>query len=233
VLAAAAPMVAVAPMPPARTIGTGAAQVIVLPARGRPRAVVVYIHGWADLSPAGKPWLVHLRQRGDTVVYPRYQVGEYDSTQATVAHLRAGLQRAFSERSLRGLPVLTVGYSWGAKLVFDYAVNARRWRVPVPRAVMSVFQPSLYYGGPPRGTLPPGTRVLLLSGDRDNRAASWAYRSWLASYPTSLLQFRLVRSRGAWLASHDAPARSDGRARSIFWAPLDALVSRFTRSSHA
>lgn len=162
-------------------------------------------------------------------MYPRYQLNDYDSTQSTIAHLRANLRRIFADSSLRRLPVVTVGYSWGAKLVFDYAVNARRWGLSVPRAVMSVFQPWLHYGGPPRGTLPRGVRVLLMSGDRDNRAASSAYRVWLSSYPKALWQFRLVRSRGAWVASHDAPARSDARARSMFWAPLDALVARVTR----
>ena len=125
--------------------------------------------------------------------------------------------------------MITVGYSWGAKLVFDYAVNARRWGLPVQRAVMSVFQPSVYYGGPPRGRLPPGIRVLLVSGDRDDRAASSAYRVWLRSYPKSLWRFQLVRSVGAWVAGHDAPSRTDARARSVFWAPLDAVVARFAR----
>ena len=180
----------------------------------------MYVHGWGDYS-TRKPWLVHLRERGDVVLFPQYQRARDDTTAATVRHLGDALRVAFARRGLERLPVVAVGYSWGAKLVFDFAEQARRWRVPLPRAVMSVFQPSLVFGRP-TGRLPPTVRVLLLSGDSDNPDAARYYRAWLRNRP--LTTAITVRSRGTWLANHEAPSRTDALARRLFWSRLDALV---------
>jgi acetyl esterase/lipase len=111
------------------------------------------VHGWGDTSPAHHAWFDHLRARGVAVVFPRYQVDTSDPAPGTIGHLRNGLRHAFADPALRGKPVVAVGYSWGAKLVFDYGVNAKRWGVPAPRAIESIFPPSRTYGGPPHGRL--------------------------------------------------------------------------------
>jgi dienelactone hydrolase len=207
-------------LPPAQIVGHGTSRVWIGRPRGAPKAVVVYVHGWGDYS-TRKPWLVHLRERGDVVLYPQYQRARDDTTEATVRHLGDALRVAFARPGLARLPVVAVGYSWGAKLVFDFAERAKRWRVPLPRAVMSVFQPSLVYGRP-TGRLPSAVRVLLLSGDSDNSKAASFYRAWLHGRP--LTQAITIRSRGTWVANHEAPARADALARRLFWSRLDALV---------
>jgi dienelactone hydrolase len=127
------------------------------------------------------------------------------------------------------LPVVAVGYSWGAKLVTDYAVKARRWGPPPPRGVMSVFQPDLYYGGPPEALPPKATRVVLLSGDSDCHICALAYRDWLVGFPRAQREEITIRSRPGWVADHDAPARSDRLTRLLIWKRLDDLVRRVLR----
>jgi hypothetical protein len=47
-------MIAAPALPPARIVGRGTASDWIMPAHGRPKAVVVYVHGWNDYSPKGK-----------------------------------------------------------------------------------------------------------------------------------------------------------------------------------
>ena len=61
------------PASAAGPIGRGASQVWVLEPPGPVRSVVVYVHGWGELSPAGNAWVEHLRATGNAVVFPRYQ----------------------------------------------------------------------------------------------------------------------------------------------------------------
>ena len=196
-------------------------QAWVLKPHGPVRAAVVYVHGWGDTSPAHHAWFDHLRARGVAVVFPRYQVDTSDPAPGTIGHLRNGLRHAFADPALRGKPVVAVGYSWGAKLVFDYGVNAKRWGVPAPRAIESIFPPSRTYGGPPHGRLPPAVRVLLFAGELDNVPDARAFWRWLRNVPQKT--FRVIAN-----ATHDWGGREDAVGRRLFWAPLDGLVARYT-----
>jgi pimeloyl-ACP methyl ester carboxylesterase len=206
-------------------LGSGGAQVWVLRPAGPVKSVVVFLHGWGAMSPEGTAWLDHLRSRGNAVVYPRYQDDVDTPAPATVGGLRDGLRLAFAEPGLRGKPVVAAGYSWGGKLVFDYAVRAREWGVPAPRAVASVFPASVRFGGPPAGRVPATTRVLLMAGEWDLVQSARAYWRWLARHPRTRKQFRIVPK-----ATHGAPMQTTPAAKREFWSRLDALVVR-ARSS--
>jgi pimeloyl-ACP methyl ester carboxylesterase len=219
VAALAAAVVLAAPAP----LGEGARQVWVLRPSVAPKAVVVFAHGFGDTSEPNHPWLDHLLARGNVVVWPRYQATLAESRNETVVNLREGLRLAFADPELRRLPVVAVGYSWGAKLVFHYGVNADRWGLPRPRAIVSMFPGSLQRGLPPRGPLPKTTRVLLLAGGRDDPVAAGAYWKWLRPHPAARKSYRILPG-----LTHDAPMRTDAAAQRTFWAPLDALVDRYT-----
>lgn len=219
VAALAAALVLAAPAP----LGEGGKQVWVLKPSVQPRAVVVFAHGFGDTGEPSHPWLDHLLARGDVVVWPRYQASIDEPRNATVVNLREGLRLAFADPGLRGLPVVAAGYSWGAKLVFHYGVNARRWGVPPPLAVLSMFPGSLERGLPPRGPLPKTIQVLLLAGGRDDPVAASAYWRWLRAHPATRKSYRVLPG-----LTHDAPMHTDAAAQRTFWAPLDALVDRYT-----
>jgi predicted esterase len=218
VTAALAALVLAVPPP----LGEAGGQVWVLKPSVQPNAVVVFVHGFGDNGTPSHPWLEHLLARGNAVVWPRYQVSVDEPRNATVVNLRDGLRLAFADPELAGLPIVAAGYSWGAKLVFHYGVNARRWGVPPPRAVLSMFPGALARGLPPRGPLPETTRVVLLAGSRDDPVAARAYWRWLRSHPVARKSYRVLPG-----LNHDAPMQTDAAARRLFWAPLDALVDRY------
>jgi dienelactone hydrolase len=204
-------------------LGDGGRQVWVLRPAVEPRAVVVFAHGFGDTGEPGHPWVDHLLARGNVVVWPRYQSSVDEPRNATVVNLREGLRLAFADPELRGLPVVAAGYSWGAKLVFHYGVNARRWGLPEPRAILSMFPGSLERGLPPRGPLPKTIQVLLLAGGGDDPAAATAYWRWLSAHPAGRKAYRVLPG-----LTHDAPMHTDAAAQRTFWSALDALVARYT-----
>jgi dienelactone hydrolase len=229
VIAVVIPPIATA-VPSPQWVGHGPTAVAILRPSGPGHAVVIYLHGWGEIEPGkASPWLRHLQRRGNIVLYPRYQLGRGDTAASTLPHLRDALKSVFADRRLRDLPVVAVGYSWGGKLVFDYAVDAAAWGVPVPAAVMSVFPASLGYGGPPRGRVPATTRVLLVEGDRDAAAAGPKYRRWLLRHARGPTTYRFLRSTPGFAMTHDAASRTSEPARRAFWLPLDAIVAAVRR----
>ena len=135
---------------PVTRLGSGADTVWVLRPRGEVRSIVVFGHGWSTPLPSGfAGWIAHLRARGNIVVYPRYRLGAGDSTGSALAAFRRGVGLAF-RKSLRPvrMPIVAVGKSFGGSAIFDYAAEARAWRVPAPVAILSVFP------APPNGPLP-------------------------------------------------------------------------------
>ncbi len=212
--------------------GRGADAVWLVPAVGHTRAIVVFGHGWKTAPPSSPqawpaqfmPWLEHLARRGDAVVFPRYQLGGDATGAPRAADFEAGLRAAF-ERLPSGVPVVAVGYSYGASLAVTYAANAGAWRLPRPRAVDAIF-PALPIPGVPLPALPPGPRVLVQVGDADvvaGRAGADAFWRRLGGR-SSLRRYELVRSHPGFVANHVAPKGSTSAARAAFWTPLDALV---------
>ena len=81
----------------------------------------------------------HLCRQGSTVLFPGYQVDEYDTFEQGLDGFRRGVQVGFRQLQPVHVPVVAAGYSFGGALVNYLAGNARAWGVPVPRAVVSIF----------------------------------------------------------------------------------------------
>jgi pimeloyl-ACP methyl ester carboxylesterase len=216
--------------------GRGAAQVWIVLPEGRPRSVVVFGHGWKLAPPVPplawieqfRPWLDHLASRGNAIVFPRYQFGANDSlgTPRVLAY-RRGLVRAFVRLGRPHVPVIAVGYSYGASLALYYAANARRWRLPVPVAVDSVF-PAGLIPGTPLPLLAPTVRVLIQVGDQDTEAGAVgasSFWAWLRGHPAARKHYEVVASVPGLAATHKAPKQTGPAARHAFWQPLDALIA--------
>lgn len=216
--------------------GRGAAQVWILRPQGVMRSVVVFGHGWKASPPSPArpwvrqfaPWLEHLVGAGNAVIFPRYQLGGDIPGPAIVDAYRRGLARGFALLHA-SVPVVVMGYSYGATLAVTYAANASRWGLPRPVAVDAVFPAGLVPGVP---MLPLAARVaaLVQVGDRDTVAGRpgaapvWA---WLARHARK--RYEVVASHDGLVVTHAAPKLSTRAARAAFWAPLDALIAA-TRS---
>jgi hypothetical protein len=219
--------------------GIGADAVWLLRPRVPARSIVVFGHGWKLFPPSSsrpwvgqfRPWLDHLLVRGSAVIFPRYQLGGDSAGPARVISFRRGLVEGFARLGLTGLPVVAAGYSYGASLDFYYAADARRWGLPIPRAVFSVFPAGLIYGAA-LPALPGSSRVLIQVGDRDavaGSAGAQPFWAWLASHPTSRKHLEIIRSGPSLTATHAAPKLSTPGAQHAFWQPLDLLIAQARR----
>lgn len=213
--------------------GSGAGSVWVLRPSGPVRDVVVFAHGWKHApSPTARPWveqfrpwLTHLLAEDTAVVFPQYQLGGDDPGPARVDSFRRGLQLGFHRLGGGGVPVVAAGYSFGGSLVFYYAAEARRWGLPEPRAVDSIF-PVGPIPGAPVTTLPSLDRAVLEVGDRDVVAGrSGADAWWRLLARARRRRLLLVRSTPTFVADHAAPKRTGAGARAAFWRPLDVLLA--------
>jgi hypothetical protein len=217
--------------------GRGGSEVwIVVPDR-QVRSVVVFGHGWklAPPSPAHswvgqfRPWLDHLAAGGSAVIFPRYQLGLGDAQDASrVRDFANGIHIGYALLGRPDVPIVAVGYSFGASLAFYYGANAAAWRLPLPTAVQAVFPAGMI----PGAALPPlnrTIRVLIQVGDADTEAGSAganAFWNWLATHPSSRKRYQVVRSSPQLAATHAAPKSASATAKRTFWAPLDRLITQ-------
>lgn len=208
--------------------GTGRGQVWLLRPAAAPRSVVLFAHGWTAVEPTDwhRVRFDHLCARASLVVFPRYQVDEFDTFEQGVDGFRHGVKTAFARLGDLRVPVVAVGYSFGGALVNYYAGHASRWGVPTPRSVLSIF-PTTRVAGKLTGTPPRSVRFILLAGDRDEvvgTAGAEDFLAWLEGHGVTRKTSRLVRSNAALTASHEAPKKMTAASTRVFWAPIDRLV---------
>jgi dienelactone hydrolase len=222
-------------------LGRGAGQVWLVVPSGPVRSIVVFGHGWKVAPPSAsyswvgqfRPWLDHLTAAGSAVLFPRYQLGVNDVPGlARLAAYRRGLEVGFRRLNVHGVPVIAEGYSYGASLALTYTAEAPAWRLPRPGAVDAVFPAGMIPGAPmPR--LADSVRVLIQVGDKDTIAGAGGadqFWSWLRSHPRSRKRYEIIRSSGAFVATHAAPKLRTSVARRAFWAPLDRLIASARRA---
>ena len=154
-----------------RSVGAGTNQVWLFEPKGQePKALVVFLHGRGDAREDTpyyhRPWLRHLAERGNAVLYPRYEKIPGDSR--ALRFLVDAVPPAAAQLP-KGLPVVLIGYSRGGGLAVDYA--ALHPEVGIPRAVLAVF-PVLLDARLHLRSIPPSVRFLFLVGDRDTQVGA-------------------------------------------------------------
>jgi hypothetical protein len=219
------------------TVGSGASEAWLVLPEEPPSCLVVFLHPAATRTPAPYiGWLDYLAGGAScAVIFPRYQV---TATLTGLDGLRAGVSAAVlrlrrarfgfeAHRAAKTLRTVVVGVGLGGSLAFYYAANARRWGLPVPVAIDSIFPTPARLPGPPLPPVPPSTQVLVqVSGDGRpaERAAAAGLRAYLASHPVSRTRIRTVRSTAALKATQNATIQTTSAAVTTFWASLDALI---------
>ena len=198
-----------------QSYGKDAAQVWVFRATDRkPQALVLFFHGLGDQQETTpyhhRPWLRHLAEQGDVVVYPRFEL--YPGAGGGLRNALAGIEAARAKVPA-GLPVVAIGYSRGGGMAVDYAAIASAVGV-VPNAVLAVF---------PAVVDPPLDMRSVRAGTRFVLAA--------ARYPSRLVATEIVRSRRGFSATHLSVLDTTAGARAAFWDRADRLIASVARAA--
>ncbi len=138
------------------TLGEGMRRVYVfmpaLPALHGKVPVVFLHHGWQGMDPLNFGALIdHLARSGQVVIYPVYQESAQTSPQLVTAAAAEADHRALdalAERfNLSPDPkrVLYYGYSMGAAISLNLALDPRRYHLPKPRALVLVAPGDAYH----------------------------------------------------------------------------------------
>jgi predicted esterase len=220
-----------APLVTQGPVGSGPNEVWFYAAKGKPRSLVIFLHGYGgpmEETPANHvPWLKHLAAEGNDVIYPRYEVGAstnpYPNIDTAVRHATSRLGRPH-------VPVIVIGYSRGGRIAIDYAA-LRAAAGHEPRLVMCVF-PAVHAPGERLASLKPldgKMRLVLMVGDKDtgvdgSGARVILARLELANFPGSRIKLIIVRSTKTFQATHTSVLESNKGARLAFWKPTDKLI---------
>src|SRR4051812_41696105 len=211
-------------------VGSGADRAWVLRPEGTAKSVVVFVHGLGgpqEIEPTNHlPWLRHLVEQGNAVIYPAYE-NEPGGPKA-VAHLREGVENGLRELGNPQVPLAGIGCSRGGRLVVEWAALQR----PAPRAVLSVFPSQINAAMEPPidlRKLDPAMKLKVLVGDRDQAvgnagAAELLDRLLAFGFPQQNIQGAVVHSTPELVADHFAPLDTGADARRLFWEPGDQIV---------
>ena len=193
-----------------RALGTASAATFVFhkagpaPSDGRPTAIV--LHAWGATNPrAYGAWIDHLARNGWLVVWPRFQ--EFNKTRPAdaTANATALLKSAFAalkddadaKPDLKRLAYL--GHLAGAPLAANLAAASAAEGLPEPRLVFVVNPGGIARDAKSRGieladlsTIPAGTMMIAMAGDRDTRAADAAGKRILRDAATVPQERKLI-----------------------------------------
>jgi len=214
-------------------IGEGAHSVAIFRAAGfsgAPGPVVVFLHGWVAIDPVRYgSWIAHLVRQGTTVIFPAYQTRPAYDTTTPLNNVLAGVRAALAHVLLAPGRLVVAGHSVGGALAADYAAVAGDHGLPLPAAVFSVYPGrKLSHLKVPIPTvdlmqIAPGTRVLVLAGERDSAVGSGTAQRIVADAGRANAELVTIRDDAVDL--HRAPRSASAEAQRTFWAPLDALVA--------
>jgi pimeloyl-ACP methyl ester carboxylesterase len=217
-----------------RAYGSGADKVWVFTTAGAPRSVVVFLHGLDGISETTPvhhlAWLRHLAERGNAVVYPRFEA--LPGAPLGLAHAVRGTLTGLKRLGRPDVPLVLIGYSRGGGLAVNLAAVAERVDVR-PRAVLAVFPAERETPIDLTG-IPLETRIVLLVGDRDEIVGTSGRDMIVArlreiNFPLDQVSTEVVRSTSDFAATHLSVLDDSPGARQAFWERADRLIDELTR----
>lgn len=212
-------------------LGKGAREVWFYAAKGEPRSLVIFLHGYGgpvEETPANHvAWLKHLAAEGSDVVYPRYEV---DVSTNPYPDIDAALARARRRLGNPHVPIVVIGYSRGGRLAIDYAASLAA-HGHEPRLALLVF-PAVHAPGERLISLrsfDSKLRVAMMVGDKDKvvdgvGARVVLARLELADFPASRIKLMIIRSTRTFKATHVSVLGASPGAKAEIWKPADRLI---------
>jgi len=206
--------------------GVGKDEYWTVEARGKPKAVVVFLHGLGqDSGEQLEPWQAHLASEGYDVIYPRYEDPPPD-TQAR-NNIVGAVGRALGDLGRPEVPLVLLGHSRGGRLAVEAAAFLK------PRLVLAYYpgQINLQIEPPTNFKLiPKTTEIYLFVGDRDTSvgnsgAVELAERLLAFDVPVTQIHAQTIRSRG-FTADHMSMYDLSPAAKKALWGRADRLIEQ-------
>ena len=205
------------------TVGEGRNRAYVfLPQDPAPLAapLVFFHHGWLGMNPGNFGGLIDLLvRRGATVVYPVYQDGDRTAPQAVTAlaaRADAAALHAIDQR-FPGLvdakKTLYYGYSMGAAIALNLALDPARYGLPAPKALMLVAPGDAHHVARGANAASIYGKVESLSEDLPTVLVTGAADTSIGVPTAKALAKRLCPSRRARRVLIVLPSDSDGGSR--------------------
>jgi dienelactone hydrolase len=205
----------------------GKDQYWVVPANGKPKAVVVLLHGLgANSGEQLEPWQAHLAGEGYDVVYPRYESPPPDPNARN--NIVGAVGRALGTLGRPSVPLILVGHSRGGRLAVEAAAFLQ------PRLVIAFYPGQINPAFEPPTNLaliPKTTNIYIFVGDRDtsvgNAGALELDRRLLNDgVPAARIHGGVVHSAPGFTADHMSVYSLTRAGRRAIWDRTDRLIEQ-------
>jgi pimeloyl-ACP methyl ester carboxylesterase len=209
--------------------GSGKDEYWTVRAEGKPKAVVVFLHGLGrDSGEQLEPWQAHLASEGYDVIYPRYEQPPPDSQARDniVAATRGGLATLGRPH----VPLVLLCHSRGGRLAVEAAAYLKPQLVLAfyPGQINPSFEPDTNFR-----LIPKRTSIWLFVGDRDTSvggtgAIELATRMLRDHVPSSQINGATIDSQG-FVADHMSVYDLSPAAKRGIWDRADRLIAKAVR----
>jgi dienelactone hydrolase len=206
--------------------GIGKDQYWTVRSKGKPKAVVVLLHGLGrDSGEQLEPWQAHLASRGYDVIYPRYE----DPPPAPDArnNIVGAVGRALGDLGRPKVPLVLLGHSRGGRLAVEAAAFLEPKLVLAfyPGQINPAFEPQTNFK-----LIPRTTNIWLFVGDKDTSvgnqgAVELAERLLAYDVPVKQIHSAVIQSNG-FTADHMSVYDLTPAAKRAIWDRTDHLIEQ-------
>jgi pimeloyl-ACP methyl ester carboxylesterase len=205
--------------------GIGKDQYWVVHAKGKPKAVVVFLHGLGqDSGEQLEPWQAHLADEGYAVIYPRYESPPPDPQARN--NIVGAVGRALGDLGRPNVPLVLLGHSRGGRLAVEAAAFLN------PRLVVAMFPGQINPAFEPPTNLkliPKTTDIYLFVGDRDKSvgdtgALELDHRLLAFGFPAARIHGGVIRSSNGFVADHGSVYTLSDAGKRAIWDRVDRLI---------
>jgi len=206
--------------------GVGQSQFWTVQSKGKPKAVVVFLHGLGqDSGEQLEPWQAHLASEGYDVIYPRYEQPPPNPQARNAIVGAVGL--ALGTLGRPNVPLVILGHSRGGRLAVEAAAFLKPKLVLAfyPGVINPQFEPATNFA-----LIPKTTQIWLSVGDRDTSvgnsgAVEMAERLLHFHVPIKQIHAATIHSNG-FVADHMSVYDLSPAAKRAIWDRADRLIAQ-------